>query len=981
MAIRIGFTTPVRATQEEGSSDPPKLVIDQTVRGPKPFQKKSVVFSLHEVQPDAQAGKQAKGPLLGRAILDLAEFGDLQGSVQRMLFIATNRETAGPMGAPCLVLTIKYANKKTAGGRTPPRSSSDRDHQYAGGGGRAAGQDDDTMSYMTADEDARTEASMSMYGDDESLYMAASQEGSDRGSRETSPTSRQRDGRRSKVVISIAPLAPEDGGRAGHFRRSQTEKQRRSKSWGDPSEELEFGTGAHLAEGGRRTPGGRSERDSASPYSRTPPRSPSTEGLYGSLQSPRAALSKLQRIQLDQLRVEREERRRLELVAEKAREEKKMLMDVQEHVAHERAKLEEAAASLADALAGAAAAEEKARTLERSLKGMPGEVQDSVLAELAVYSVPAAHGGSCQKVHTPARRLARGYLYARHHDSHERAGGVACTILSAIVLAARAAGNDVARLTYWWSNTVMLREALMMACGVGLALESEVSLSVGGMAAAMAAGGRGFGAEPPPSLVLPDSFRMSSRSTPGSPSTAFAVDDEDEVVGPDAEVEKESETGGTPGGSSGGHRRTNSDPQVPGGAGSLWKHSSGTMSAIAMGVGESWGDPTSLGAALRRVEEWLHARILHMLWEQVMAPALKAPLPAKKGATVIEVKAGDVKVVRPKANSSRAASDSSLQRNSLERWKAALAECTQRLCPAREAGSECGCIPQLCKLIIEQMAARLDVAIFNALIRDADNMTPSDPVSDPITDPRALPFPNGRLSFGHGLQLKIAIAAWSDVLYQMGKAVRTLSSSLSTAKRPSRPSTPNGSGGGHQRVKSDLELDVGIEHFPLLKAMADLLMTPKEMLMDHGIRKEVCGGLGILLIQRIVYLFVPDDTAPDYVSPALLATLNAEVKLQFRTKKVDLDHVKAAAAETPYTPPPSEPLYMILGDLNAPGSEEGLVLEKGYSSDDDIRIAESPLDFLVETEHRDSKLLVKPKKLLYKPLGYKMLRESWAMRR
>ena len=53
--------------------------------------------------------------------------------------------------------------------------------------------------------------------------------------------------------------------------------------------------------------------------------------------------------------------------------------------------------------------------------------------------------------------------------------------------------------------------------------------------------------------------------------------------------------------------------------------------------------------------------------------------------------------------------------------------------------------------------ARLDVAMFNAILRESANEIPSDPISDPIVDSRVLPIPAGDLSFGSGAQLKNSV--------------------------------------------------------------------------------------------------------------------------------------------------------------------------------------------------------------------------------
>ena len=55
--------------------------------------------------------------------------------------------------------------------------------------------------------------------------------------------------------------------------------------------------------------------------------------------------------------------------------------------------------------------------------------------------------------------------------------------------------------------------------------------------------------------------------------------------------------------------------------------------------------------------------------------------------------------------------------------------------------------------------SRLDVAMFNAILRESAEEMPSDPVSDPISDSRVLPIPAGKLSFGAGVQLKNAVSS------------------------------------------------------------------------------------------------------------------------------------------------------------------------------------------------------------------------------
>lgn len=60
--------------------------------------------------------------------------------------------------------------------------------------------------------------------------------------------------------------------------------------------------------------------------------------------------------------------------------------------------------------------------------------------------------------------------------------------------------------------------------------------------------------------------------------------------------------------------------------------------------------------------------------------------------------------------------------------------------------------------VMEQLVDRLDVAMFNAILRENAEEMPTDPVSDPISDSKVLPIPAGKSSFGAGAQLKNAVS-------------------------------------------------------------------------------------------------------------------------------------------------------------------------------------------------------------------------------
>ncbi|XP_035835083.1 uncharacterized protein LOC110890794 isoform X1 [Helianthus annuus] len=60
----------------------------------------------------------------------------------------------------------------------------------------------------------------------------------------------------------------------------------------------------------------------------------------------------------------------------------------------------------------------------------------------------------------------------------------------------------------------------------------------------------------------------------------------------------------------------------------------------------------------------------------------------------------------------------------------------------------------LSRMVMEQLVDRLDVAMFNAILRESAEEMPTNPLSDPIGDLRVLRIPAGKSSFGAGAQLK-----------------------------------------------------------------------------------------------------------------------------------------------------------------------------------------------------------------------------------
>nr|DAD21321.1 TPA_asm: hypothetical protein HUJ06_022784 [Nelumbo nucifera] len=105
------------------------------------------------------------------------------------------------------------------------------------------------------------------------------------------------------------------------------------------------------------------------------------------------------------------------------------------------------------------------------------------------------------------------------------------------------------------------------------------------------------------------------------------------------------------------------------------------------------------------------------------------------------------------ASNSRSLGDQEPGNFSLHLWKEAFRDACEKLCPVRAGGYECGCLHVLARLVMEQCMNRLDVAMFNAILRESADEIPTGPVSDPISDSKVLPIPAGKSSFGNGAQL------------------------------------------------------------------------------------------------------------------------------------------------------------------------------------------------------------------------------------
>ncbi|XP_010524226.1 PREDICTED: uncharacterized protein LOC104802359 [Tarenaya hassleriana] len=385
-----------------------------------------------------------------------------------------------------------------------------------------------------------------------------------------------------------------------------------------------------------------------------------------------------------------------------------------------------------------------------------------------------------------------------------------------------------------------------------------------------------------------------------------------------------------------------------------WRKSSGTKLSNGFSqLFEDWQDTETFIAALEKVESWVFSRIVESVWWQVFTPHMQSP------ETDVSTGKMNGKLMGPSLG------DEQQGNFSISLWKNAFQDALRRLCPIRGSGHECGCLPVLARLVMEQCIARFDIAMFNAILRESEHQIPTDPVSDPILDSKVLPIPAGDLSFGSGAQLKNAVGNWSRCLTELFGL-----NSDDSVEDENRNS---------EHVKS----------FLLLNELSDLLMLPKDMLMDRSIREEVCPSIGLPLIKRILCNFTPDEFCPDHVPGAVLEELNAE---SFPGRKLSGESSRSfpyAASPVFYIPPSSVDVAEKVaeaGDVSKLSRNVSMIQRKGYTSDEELEEMNSPLTSIIDKVSLSPNATPKGNVKKDENVGpvatnarYELLREVWSM--
>ncbi|KAG2495436.1 hypothetical protein HYH03_006383 [Edaphochlamys debaryana] len=376
------------------------------------------------------------------------------------------------------------------------------------------------------------------------------------------------------------------------------------------------------------------------------------------------------------------------------------------------------------------------------------------------------------------------------------------------------------------------------------------------------------------------------------------------------------------------------------------------LAAAAAGAGGG-GGPTGAGASsggsehwaaaalvpdLRKLERGVFEELLGRMWEKVLLPTVLGRTGAKD------------------ARPSVAATKRALQEAAIKKWFEALEAVSNALSrqvqvfppasgPAASTppggGGHCSLLRQ--QLLLSCLK-RVDLLLFAHLLGGADQPGVADLLSDydphnslaapsiappgavrsiPQLDDASLPFARGVLTFGGGMSVKMTVtrlqqwAAGQTVLGGSGAGAGPGADAAGVAGGAGSGLSFNSSGGGGGSGTGPL--------FPLLRAAADLLMMPKELLLDQAVRMDVGAALSMRSVLHILERFKPDEFAQDSISPAILESLQEDAALPQM-------HLRSAAADanSGYAPPHDA---LVLRGVEA-GAEPGL--EYDADSEDEL---------------------------------------------
>ncbi|RDX70755.1 hypothetical protein CR513_49973, partial [Mucuna pruriens] len=176
-----------------------------------------------------------------------------------------------------------------------------------------------------------------------------------------------------------------------------------------------------------------------------------------------------------------------------------------------------------------------------------------------------------------------------------------------------------------------------------------------------------------------------------------------------------------------------------------------------------------------------------------------------------------------------------------------------------------------------------------------------------------------------------------------------------------------------EKNENDEKHDEDDQHksFVLLNNLSDLLMLPKDMLMDRKIRKESFIDI------RVLCNFTPNELCLDPVPGTGLEALNAEIIIERRLSPESARSFPYVAAPVVY----KRPSFANVAEKVAEARRK-----RGYTSDEELEELDSPLTSIID-KLLSSPTVIDNAKGNHKEKGshpttnasYQLLREVWSM--
>jgi len=255
-----------------------------------------------------------------------------------------------------------------------------------------------------------------------------------------------------------------------------------------------------------------------------------------------------------------------------------------------------------------------------------------------------------------------------------------------------------------------------------------------------------------------------------------------------------------------------------------------------------------LGPELIRLERApLFDSLLAQMWNSVLLPTV---VPSGSSAA-----ANNSAALKSQVGKATPVTKRAMQEAAIKRWFEGLDAVSAQL---QRLGSR-GHVDLLRMQVLQQCLRKVDALLFHYLVvgspTGVDILSDYDPGSSlwggpgdglPALEESSLPFTPGTLTFGSGMSVKMTVTRLQQWASSAG-----VSEALGVGA-------------------------VGGSLFPLLRAAADLLMMPKELLLEQSIRRDVSQSLSIRSMVHILEQFLPDEYAHDGVAPEIITALRAE---------------------------------------------------------------------------------------------------------